>query len=95
MKMTMIVYNVAIESEVMSVVEECGLHCYTKFPRIVGVGEKTDPRLDDHIWPGFNCALMIVSDDDSAKRLMGKIRELRDEKDGGVRAFLLDVSEVV
>lgn len=93
MKMVLAIYNVAVDSEVMEAMRQVGVQFYTKWPRVIGEGQQTDPRLDDHIWPGANTMMMMVVPDDQAARVMEVLKGLRDTigKTEGVQAFLLNV----
>lgn len=93
MKMILAVYNIAVDNEVMEAVQAAGAVCYTKWPRVVGEGKSTGPRLDDHIWPGANTMTMMVVPDEKAAAVMAAIQRLRDTigKTEGVKAFLLNV----
>ena len=95
MKMVLAVYNVAVDDEVMEAVREAGVKCYTKWPRVLGDGQKTGPRLDDHIWPGANCVTMMVVDDEMAAKVMEVLGGLRETigRMEGVKAFLLNVEQ--
>ena len=95
MKMIMAVYNVAVDEEVLQACTEAGVCCFTKFPRVVGRGKRTGPRLDNHIWPGANaCTLMVVSDD-LAPKIMAVLAGLRQELGSaeGIKAFLWTVDQ--
>ncbi len=94
MKLLMAVYNVAMDKDVMDALEAIGVHCFTKWPRVLGRGRKTGPRMDTHVWPGANTVTMFVMEDDMAKKAMKVIKDLR-EKMGheGVKAFLLNVED--
>jgi hypothetical protein len=95
MKMIMAIYNVAVDEEVLQAVTEAGVCCYTKFPRVVGKGKRTGPRLDDHIWPGANaCTLMVVADE-LAPKIMSVLAGLRRELGAaeGIKAFMMNVEQ--
>jgi nitrogen regulatory protein PII len=93
MKMVLAVYNIAVDPEVMEAVHQAGVQCYTKWPRVVGEGKQTGPRLDDHIWPGANAMMMMVVADELAPKVMEVLKGLRDTigQTEGVKAFLLNV----
>lgn len=95
MKMVLAVYNVAVDEEVMEAVREAGVACYTKWPRVVGEGQTTGPRLDDHIWPGANCATLMVVPDELVPKVMSVLQGLRDTigRTEGVKAFVLNVEQ--
>lgn len=93
MKMILAIYNVAIDNEVMDAVQAVGVKCYTKWPRVIGEGQQTGPRLDDHIWPGANAMMMMVVDAALAPKVMEALQKLRDTigKTEGVKAFMMNV----
>jgi nitrogen regulatory protein PII len=95
MKMVLAVYNMAVDEEVMEAVRQAGVKCYTKWPRVLGEGQTTGPRLDDHIWPGANCVTMMVVPDELAPKVMETLKGLRDTigQKEGVKAFLLNVEQ--
>ncbi len=92
-KMLMVVFNISIMDEVMQLFEDCGSPCFTQWPRIIGKGVTTGPKMDNDIWPGANSAIMTVLSEEKAKELFNKIQELRDDigEHEGVKAFLLPV----
>ncbi len=94
-KMAMIVYNEAIDLEVMEVLESCGLKNYTKVMGVFGRGETSGTHLGNDIWPGRNNLLYVACEEKAAKTLILSIRELR-KKLGreGIKAFVLPVEEI-
>ena len=96
LKMIMIVYNISIKEEVMEVVQDSGATCYTCWPRLIGKGKTTGPKLDDNVWPGANAALITVVEEDTAATLMDAIQKLRDDIGAyeGVKAFQLPVEKM-
>lgn len=95
MKMILVVCNVAVDEEVMEAVRTAGACCFTKWPRVVGAGQRTGPRLDNHVWPGANSMTMLVVPDDRAPAVMAALRKLRETigRQEGVKAFLLNVEQ--
>jgi nitrogen regulatory protein PII len=96
MKMIFVVFNISIQEEVHDAIEKLGVSCYTQWPRLLGKGVSTGPKLDDNIWPGANSALLIVVDDKMAEKVMATIQGIRDEigKYEGIKAFQLDVEKM-
>lgn len=83
-------YNVATDDEVMEILDEVGIEEYSKIPRCQGKGQQTGPRLDSHVWPGFNVTLIIVVNDDMATKLMQALQTFRDGPTGrrtGIYAY--------
>lgn len=95
MKMVMLAYNEAIETEVMEVLANCGLQNYTKISGVYGRGSASGIHLGNDIWPGRNNVLLVAGDEHAAKHLLSSIKELR-QKLGreGVKAFSWDLSEM-
>lgn len=95
MKMVMVMYNEAIDVEVMEVLAGCGLEFYTKWQRVLGKGHISEPHLDSNVWPGLNNVLCVVCEDDIAKKLLSCVKELRKTLNKeGVKAFVLPVEEL-
>jgi len=96
LKMLLVVFNISIEDEVMEIINKKGTPCYTRWPRVIGRGVSTGPKLDNDVWPGANSAVMLVMPENEALELMAAIQELRDEigSHEGVKAFLLNVEKM-
>lgn len=95
MKMVLIIYNEAIDDEVAEVLENCGLKYYTKWQRVLGRGELSQPHLATNVWPGQNNVLAVVCQDDEAKTLLSCVKDLRKTlSKEGIKAFLLPIEEV-
>ncbi len=95
MKMVLIVYNQAVDEEIMEVLTSCCLDGFTKWQRVLGQGELSEPHLDTSVWPGTNNVCMAVVEDGAVRPLIQKIGELRRKlSKEGVKAFVLPVEEV-
>jgi nitrogen regulatory protein PII len=94
-KMVMISYNEAIDTEVMEVLKKCALKNYTKIMAAFGQGETSGIHLGNDIWPGRNNILYIVCQDKEAKQILTHIKELRNELGKeGVKAFVWNLEEI-
>jgi len=93
--MAMVVYNEAIDAEVMQVLANCGLKNYTKIIGTFGKGTTSGTHLGSDIWPGRNNILYIACEEKEAKEILSCIKELR-KKLGkeGIKAFVLPVEEI-
>lgn len=95
MKKCITIYvNISITEEILDALEKCGVENYTRFPRIVGKGPATGPRLDSHVWPGANTGFQIITDEASANKLMDELQKMRDSEMGrqsGLYAFMTPV----
>ena len=95
MKMIIIAYNMALEEEVMEVLDSAGLDCYTKWEKVTGRGRLSAPHLGTHVWPGFNNVMMVIADDGSVSPLLEGVRNLRRTLGKeGIKAFVLPVEDV-
>ncbi|MDD5356405.1 MAG: hypothetical protein PHY56_07715 [Candidatus Omnitrophica bacterium] len=94
-KMAMVVYNEALDMEVMEAVSSCGLNNYTKVMGVFGRGDSSGIHLGNDIWPGRNNILYIAAEEKEISQLLPLIKELR-KKIGheGVKAFVLPIEEV-
>jgi hypothetical protein len=94
-KMVMIVYNEAVDAEVMGALGACYLKNYTKINGVFGRGETSGTHLGNDIWPGRNNILYLACEEKDAGRILEAVRGLR-KKIGheGVKAFLLPIEEI-
>ena len=96
LKMLMVVFNISIEDEVKEIIDKQGGICFTQWPRLVGRGKSTGPKMDNDVWPGANSAIIVVTTEKQALDIMADIQALRDEigSHEGVKAFLLNVEKM-
>ena len=90
MKMVMVIYNEAIDVEVMEVLDRSGLVNYTKITRVSGKGTTSGTHLGNDIWPGLNYILYVACDDTQAKQFVSGVTDLRKTLGKeGVKAFIM------
>jgi len=95
MKLVVIVYNEAIDAEVMEVLENCGLRNYTKVAGVFGRGTTSGTHLGNDVWPGRNNILSVACEENQAQQMLSCVRELRKELgQEGIKAFLLALDEI-
>ncbi|MBU0605673.1 MAG: hypothetical protein KKH77_05240 [Candidatus Omnitrophica bacterium] len=95
-KMVMLVYNEAIDDEVMEMLSRCALSNYTKLIKIYGKGTASGTHLGNDVWPGLNNILYIACKDGEAKQLTEEIRVARTTLGGeGIKAFTMPLEEIV
>jgi nitrogen regulatory protein PII len=95
MKMLMIVYNEAMDNEVMEALESCVMKNYTKISKVFGRGVSSGTHLGNDIWPGLNNIIYIVCEEPQIKKMLSVVRELRKEVGHeGIKGFVLPVEEV-
>lgn len=94
MKMVMIVYNEAMDMEVMEVLRGCVLKNYTKIPGVFGKGATSGTHMGDDIWPGKNNILYVSCSDEDTKQLLVCVKNLRLKLGKeGIKAFVWNLEE--
>jgi hypothetical protein len=95
MKAVLIMHNVAIDSEINEILKLVGIDCYTKFTNALGKGKISEPHLDTDVWPGTNYGTFVITEEDTAKKLMENVRQLR-KKLGteGIKAFMWAIEDI-
>jgi nitrogen regulatory protein PII len=95
MKMVMIVYNEALDDEVMEVLGNCSLQNYTKLTGVFGKGNTSGTHLGNDIWLGRNNLLYIACAETQAQQILSCVRELRKTLGReGLKAFVLPLEEL-
>lgn len=95
MKMVMVAYNEAIETEVMEVLTECGLKNYTKIAGVFGRGETSGTHLGNDVWPGRNNLFYIACEEQEAKKIVSCVKELRKSLGKeGIKAFVWNLEDI-
>lgn len=98
MKQIEVICDVAIDNEIRSILAECGIVEYTRFPRCAGSGHRTGTREDDHVWPGYNVATIAVVDDSVAFSALARLQAYRDDPahaKSGLFAFITPVEAML
>ncbi len=94
MKMVMIIYNEAIDEEVLEFLQVCCIEHFTKWQKVLGKGQASEPHLDTNVWPGVNNVCMTVLEDKKVPAILSKVKELRARLGTeGIKAFVLPVEE--
>ena len=95
MKELTVVFNVSVTDEILETLAAAGVREYTVIPRCQGCGRVTGPRMDSHVWPGFNSLLLAVVED--AGPALRALQALRDGPAGaaGVYAYAKPVEAVL
>ncbi|HPC47830.1 MAG TPA: transcriptional regulator [Deltaproteobacteria bacterium] len=76
MRMIFMIYDVDFDDDVMDTLSSLELTGYTKWDRVLGKGKRSEPKLDDAVWPGFNCAVMIAVEDDNEQAVFSALEDL-------------------
>jgi len=82
MKMLFMIYDVDFDEEVTETLSTCCITGYTKWSKVLGKGERSAPKLDDAVWPGFNCAVMMAVDNELEPKVFEAMQSLHKKKGG-------------
>jgi len=94
--MVMIVYNEALDMELMELLEKCKVKGYTKVTGTFGKGTTSGTHLGTDTWPGRNSILYVGCSEDEAKEMLDGVSKLREElATEGIKAFTWGLEEVV
>lgn len=95
MKMVMIVYNEALDNEVMEILKDCALKSYTKITEVFGCGISSGTHLGTDIWPGRNNILYVACEEKESKQIITSVKEIRKSLGiEGIKAFLIPLEEM-
>ncbi len=96
MKMAMLVYNEAVEEEVMEMLAECGVSNYTKISGVHGRGGSSGAHLGTDVWPGQNNMLYVACAQEQADGLAAGTAALREKiRHEGVKIFIMPLEKTV
>ena len=94
-KMIFIMYNIAINDEVIQILKSLEIEGYTRWEKATGCGKTSGPHLGTNVWPAVNSVLAVAVEDDKKNRLIEEIKKMR-QKLGkeGIKAFVLPLEEI-
>lgn len=96
MKLLFITYDADFDEDLMEMLNSLGVAGFTKWDRVLGKGQKGEPRLDNPVWPGFNCAVAAVVGDDDQERVLEELKKYSFQREGkGFKVFVLPVLTVI
>ncbi|MDR0994312.1 MAG: hypothetical protein LBN38_07115 [Verrucomicrobiota bacterium] len=92
-----ILYDIVLDEDLTTLLDGHQVTGYTRWPRLSGKGPKSGARLDSHVWPGANAAILTVQDEAMVDLLMKDLQALRDDVGGltGVWAFTTPVLDLL
>ncbi len=90
MKVLWLIYDAEHDEYVMEVLGSWRGSGYTKWDRVLGRGIGSEPRMDDAVWPGYNCSIMMAVDEGQEEQAREVLRKLHVGLGGkGIEAFEL------
>jgi len=95
MKLVMICYNEAIDDEVTELLDKTDIKGYTKWTKVLGKGQTSEPHLLSHIWPKANNVIAAVVPEEVAQTVLQDIRNMKGKVGReGLKAFVLPVDQI-
>jgi hypothetical protein len=95
MRGVFLVYNQAMDEEILEILEELSIFGLTKWVQVQGRGKTSGSHFDTDIWPGANFMLFIALEESVARELLDRVRELRRSRgEEGVKAFLMPLEDI-
>jgi nitrogen regulatory protein PII len=96
MKMLIVVYNDAVDENIIAAFKKAQVKGYTKWRETLGEGDETEPKLGTHYWPGRNNVLAVVLEDEKVLAVTDIIRQLKiNYPKSGIKTFILQVEETI
>ena len=96
MKMFLIIYDVDFDEDVMEILSTCCVAGYTKWRQVLGKGGRSDPKMDDAVWPGFNCAVMMAVDEELEPLVFEALQSLHERMGGkAIKVFGWPLEKVI
>lgn len=97
MKAVFIVYNQALTERVMQLLDKLNARGFSQWQDVKGRGSKTgEPHMGTHTWPAMNSAIMSVTDDLLAEKLLLGVNEINKTAEmQGIRAFTWNIEQSV
>ncbi len=92
-----IAYDIVIDDQIVELLDDMGVVGFTRWPRLNGRGPDSGARLDNHVWPGANAAVVTVQPEETVARLMERLRALHDQvgEKTGIWAFTTPVIDTL
>ncbi len=95
MKGVFLFYHIEYEEEVIQALQNAGINAYTKWEKVLGKGEKSEPKLDTAVWPGFNGAFFIVLKEEDERQLAEKLKDIQQRHNIGVAVFSFPIERII
>lgn len=94
MLLMFIVYNNAVDTEIVELVKQ-NASGYTKFISVQGEGNK-EPNLGTHIWPSINNCIMVALENTKEKNIAKAVDKLKKEFPGiGISIFTTELKKMI
>ncbi|MBW1900543.1 MAG: transcriptional regulator [Deltaproteobacteria bacterium] len=95
MKLFLVIYDVAFDEDVMEGLEASAVTGFTKWDRVLGKGPNSSPKMDNAVWPGFNCAVAVAVDEQREESALAALRTIARRLEGaGIKIYELPARQV-
>jgi len=95
MKLYLLIYDVDFDEEVMEMLAQCCVTGFTKWDRVLGKGARSEPKMDDAVWPGFNCVVAVAIEKDKEQEFTDAIRQTCSRLgDAGIKVYEWPINEI-
>ena len=93
----MIIFNQALSEDIVELFDELEVRGLTKFNDLQGRGTQLgEPRMGTHTWPALNNAILAVTEEEKAAKLISRLQDMNQEsEEQGLKAFSWEVEVVV
>jgi len=89
-------YDVDYDEDITNLLSSGIVSGFTKWDRVLGAGQKSDPKMDTPVWPGYNCLVMIILSKENEINFKKEISEFINKHNGaGIKLFILPLLEVI
>jgi hypothetical protein len=94
-KLVFLIFNSALEPEVLGLLKGKCVSCYTRWDKVKGVGE-CGPHFYDDVWPAANIVIMCALDQEKKDTIAQGIKKIREEfPNEGIKMLVLPFEEIV
>jgi hypothetical protein len=100
MKLVLLAFNFIYDDAVRGIIERLRLPGFTEVPRVFGTGE-SGKRFGTHAFPGHDTMILTVLSEAQVEPLLQEIAAFkagirdRANRHGGIKAFVLNVEQMV
>ncbi len=91
-----VIYDVAFDEDIMEILKKINIRGFTKWEKVIGSGENSNPKMDNAVWPGFNCCIFLVIDQRKRTALLNSFKQIFGDKNiEGIKIFEIPVTEII
>lgn len=97
MKLVMLIFNQALEDEVMKIFKKLNTRGFTQINNVYGQGsDKGEPHFGTHVWPEINTMILTVIPDEKVEEFLNEVKFLNNRfEEEGIHAFTLNVERMI